>query len=118
MNPLSAMPVKAITRLIGEHDTRPGHVIHHYIEQARTRTNLAEVTRVAIKPEVEGRPAVLACGRPAGARFGAPAPRKGTRRRAGADLCNRMRALFARKDAASFGGHNGYLYRPRLSQPR
>ena len=45
---VSAMPVNAVARLVGEHDTRLWRVIHHYVEQARARTNLATVTRVAI----------------------------------------------------------------------
>jgi transposase len=45
---VSAMPVNAVARLVGEHDTRLWRVIHHYVERARARTNLATVTRVAI----------------------------------------------------------------------
>ena len=42
---VSAMPVNAVARLVGEHDTKLWRVIHHYVEQARARTNLATVTR-------------------------------------------------------------------------
>jgi transposase len=45
---VSAMPVNAVARLVGEHDTKLWRVIHHYVEQARARTDLATVTRVAI----------------------------------------------------------------------
>ncbi len=45
---VSAMPVNAVARLVGEHDTKLWRVIHHYVERARARTNLATVTRVAI----------------------------------------------------------------------
>ena len=34
---VSAMPVKAVARLVGEHDTRLWRVIHHYVDQARAR---------------------------------------------------------------------------------
>ncbi len=45
---VSAMPVNAVARLVGEHDTRLWRVIHHYVERARARADLAAVTRVAI----------------------------------------------------------------------
>lgn len=45
---VSAMPVNAVARLVDEHDTKLWRVIHHYVERARARTNLATVTRVAI----------------------------------------------------------------------
>jgi transposase len=45
---VSAMPVNAVARLVGEHDTRLWRVIHHYVERARARTELSAVTRVAI----------------------------------------------------------------------
>jgi transposase len=48
MTMLSAMPVAAVARIVGEHDTRLWRVMHHYVDQARTRTNAADVTRVAI----------------------------------------------------------------------
>ena len=34
---VSAMPVNAVARLVGEHDTRLWRVIHHYVERARAR---------------------------------------------------------------------------------
>ena len=45
---VSAMPVNAVARLVGEHDTRLWRVIHHYVDRARARTDLSAVTRVAI----------------------------------------------------------------------
>jgi transposase len=43
-----AMPVKAVARIVGEHDTKLWRVIHHYVDQARARADAAGVTRVAI----------------------------------------------------------------------
>ena len=48
MTLVSAMPVKAAARMVGEHDTRLWRVVHHYVEQARARTDAAGVTRIAI----------------------------------------------------------------------
>jgi transposase len=48
MTMVSAMPVKAVARMVGEHDTRLWRVIHHYVEQARTRIDASAVTRLAI----------------------------------------------------------------------
>jgi transposase len=48
MTMVSAMPVNAVARQIGEHDTRLWRVVHHYVEQARAETDASEVTRVAI----------------------------------------------------------------------
>ena len=48
MTLVSAMPVNAVARLVGEHDTRLWRVIHHYVERARAHTELSAVTRVAI----------------------------------------------------------------------
>jgi transposase len=45
---VSAMPVKAVARMVGEHDTRLWRVIHHYVDQARARTDASDVTEVAI----------------------------------------------------------------------
>jgi transposase len=44
---VKAMPVAAVARLIGEHDSRIWRVIHHYVEDARARADYAEVTRAA-----------------------------------------------------------------------
>lgn len=48
MTMVSAMPVKAVARMVGEHDTRLWRVIHHYVAQARARSTAAAVTRGAI----------------------------------------------------------------------
>ena len=45
---MSAVPVNAVARLVGEHDTKLWRVIHHYVERARAGTDLSAVTRVAI----------------------------------------------------------------------
>ena len=44
---VTAMPVNAVARLVGEHDTRIWRVIHHYVDEARENMNAAEVKRVA-----------------------------------------------------------------------
>jgi transposase len=48
MTLMTAMPVAAAARLIGEHDTRMWRVLHHWVEQARERADYADVKRVAI----------------------------------------------------------------------
>ncbi len=48
MTMVSAMPVKAVARIVGEHDTRLWRVVHHYVEQARARIDASGVTRIAI----------------------------------------------------------------------
>ena len=48
MTMVSAMPVKAVARIVGEHDTRLWRVIHHYVDEARARTDASGVTRLAI----------------------------------------------------------------------
>ncbi len=45
---VSAMPVAAVARIVGEHDTRLWRVVHHYVDQARARIDTADVTRIAI----------------------------------------------------------------------
>jgi len=45
---VSAMPVRAAAKLVGEHDTRLWRVIHHYVNEARARADHSGVTRVAI----------------------------------------------------------------------
>jgi transposase len=47
MTMMTSMPVAAVARLLGEHDTRLWRVLHHYVEQARARADHAAVTRVA-----------------------------------------------------------------------
>ena len=48
MTMVSAMPVKAVARMVGEHDTRLWRVVHHYVDQARARIDTSDVTQVAI----------------------------------------------------------------------
>lgn len=48
MELVSAMPVKAVAELVDEHDTRLWRVIHHDVGQARARSDLSEVRRVAV----------------------------------------------------------------------
>ena len=48
MTMVAAMPVKAVARIVGEHDTRLWRVVHHYVDEARARTNASGVTRLAI----------------------------------------------------------------------
>ena len=48
MTLMTAMPVSAAARLVGEHDTRMWRIVHHWVEQARERADYADVKRVAI----------------------------------------------------------------------
>lgn len=48
MTLMTAMPVAAAARLMGEHDTRMWRVLHHWVEAARARADYTHVTRVAI----------------------------------------------------------------------
>jgi transposase len=48
MTMICAMPVAAVARMVGEHDTRLWRVLHHYVEEALARLDASEVTRVAI----------------------------------------------------------------------
>ena len=45
MTMVSAMPVAAVARMVGEHDTRLWRVLHHYVDQARARIDASDVTR-------------------------------------------------------------------------
>jgi len=42
------MPVKAVARLVGEHDTRLWRVLHHYVGEARSRADFSGVRRVGL----------------------------------------------------------------------
>ena len=42
------MPVAAVAKLVGEHDTRLWRVVHHYIDEARERLDFLKVTRVGV----------------------------------------------------------------------
>jgi transposase len=48
MTMVSAMPVKAVARIVDEHDTRLWRVVHHYVDAARARLDASGVTRIAI----------------------------------------------------------------------
>ena len=48
MAPVKGMPVAAAARLVGEHDTRLWRVLQHYVDDAVTRMDLADLRRVAI----------------------------------------------------------------------
>ena len=48
MTMISAMPVKAVARMVGEHDTRLWRVVHHYVAQGRARIDASDVTQIAI----------------------------------------------------------------------
>jgi transposase len=48
MTMIQAMPVKAVARMMDEHDTRLWRVVHHYVDQARARLDAADVTEIAI----------------------------------------------------------------------
>jgi transposase len=48
MTMIPAMPVKAVARMIGEHDTRLWRVVHHYVDAGRARTDASDVTQLAI----------------------------------------------------------------------
>ena len=42
------MPVKAVARIVDEHDTRIWRVLHHYVETARAKVSLADVTVIGV----------------------------------------------------------------------
>lgn len=42
------MPVEAIGRMVGEHDTRLWRVLHYYTQEARARQDMSEVTAVGM----------------------------------------------------------------------
>ena len=44
----SQMPVMAIARLVKEYDTRLWRIVHHYVEEARSEQDHAEVEEVGI----------------------------------------------------------------------
>ena len=48
MTMVSAMPVRTVAKMVGEHDTRLWRVLHHYVDRARARTDASAATRVAI----------------------------------------------------------------------
>ena len=48
MTLMTAMPVAAAARLMGEHDTRMWRVLHYWVEKARSRADYGDVKRVCI----------------------------------------------------------------------
>jgi len=48
MTMVAAMPVAAVARLVGEHDTKLWRIIHHYVDQARARVDASGVTRIGL----------------------------------------------------------------------
>jgi transposase len=42
------MPVAAVARVVGEHDTRIWRVLHHYVDQARAEADFSGVRRVGV----------------------------------------------------------------------
>jgi transposase len=48
MTMISAMPVKAVARIVGEHDTRLWRMVHHYVDAAWACADASGVTRLAI----------------------------------------------------------------------
>jgi transposase len=42
------MPVNAIARLVGEHDTRIWRILHHYVEKARGEQDYSRVSTVGM----------------------------------------------------------------------
>lgn len=42
------MPVAAVAKLVGEHDTRLWRIIHHYVEQARSNLDFSQVSRIGV----------------------------------------------------------------------
>ena len=45
---VKAMPVAAVARLVGEHDSRLWRVVHHYVDTARAEVSHASVRRVGV----------------------------------------------------------------------
>jgi transposase len=43
-----AMPLKAVARIVGEHDTRIWRVVHHYVEKARAEADFSAVRQVGV----------------------------------------------------------------------
>ena len=42
------MPINAVARLVGEHDTRIWRILHHYVEQARGEQDYSKVTTIGL----------------------------------------------------------------------
>ena len=48
MSMVTAMPVKAVARLVGEQDARLWRLLNHYVDKARDQLDLSQVKRVGI----------------------------------------------------------------------
>jgi hypothetical protein len=48
------MPLAAVGRLVGEHDTRLWRVLHHDVEEARGRMDVSEVKRIGCHHQGRG----------------------------------------------------------------
>jgi transposase len=48
MTLVQAMPVAAVARIVGEHDTRIWRVLHHYVEEGRSRKDMSAVTQLGV----------------------------------------------------------------------
>ncbi len=44
----SEMPVSAISRLINEHDTKIWRIVHHYVNDARSKESYAKISRIGV----------------------------------------------------------------------
>jgi len=45
---MTMVPVKAVARMVGEHDTQLWRVIHHYVDQVRRKADATGVTQLAV----------------------------------------------------------------------
>jgi transposase len=48
MTLVQAMPVASVAKLVGEHDTKLWRLLHHNVDEARTKVGMSGVTRVGI----------------------------------------------------------------------
>ena len=48
MTLVQGMPVAAAARLVGEHDTRTWRLLHHHVDEARSRKDMSGVTQLGI----------------------------------------------------------------------
>jgi transposase len=48
MTLVQVMPVNAVAKLVGEHDTRIWRLLHFHVEDARTRVDMSEVARIGV----------------------------------------------------------------------
>ena len=79
------MPVRAVAKLVGEHDTRVWRVVHHYVDAARAGQDLSEVERVGVDETSFGRARTTCrCSQTSTARARSSRPRAAGRRSLGA----------------------------------